>query len=109
MSVQFSVRHAVRGGRKDRRCANHELEAAVGRGRSKSGVVTIRGLGVWIRKTGFRCSQVELSTQLYQLYQHRNSDCVTVRSGTINIRWFGYGVNDIGHLDDDDDGWRRLR
>ena len=36
-----------------------ELEAAVGRGRSKSGVVTISGLGVWTRKTNFRWPQVE--------------------------------------------------
>ena len=43
------------GGRKTSRCATHELEAAVGRGRSKSGVVTISGLGVWTRKTNFRC------------------------------------------------------
>ena len=41
-----------------------ELEAAVGRGKSKSGVVTISGLGVWTRKTNFRCPQVELSTPL---------------------------------------------
>ena len=36
------------------RCANLELEAAVGRGRSKSGFVTFRGLGVRTRKTNFR-------------------------------------------------------
>ena len=46
------------------RCATHELEAAVGRGRSKSGFITISGLGVWTRKTNFRWPQVELSTQL---------------------------------------------
>ena len=36
-----------------------ELEAAVGRGKSKSGVVTNSGLGVRTRKTNFRCPQVE--------------------------------------------------
>ena len=36
------------------RCATHELEAAVGRGRSKSGSIPISGLGVWTRKTNFR-------------------------------------------------------
>ena len=41
-----------------------ELEAAVGRGRSKSGVVTVIGLGVRTRKTNTRWPQVELSTQL---------------------------------------------
>ena len=44
----------------DLRSANVELEAAVGRGKSKSGSVTVRGLGVRTRKTNFRCPQVEL-------------------------------------------------
>ena len=51
--------------KKDLRRANHELEAAVGRGKSKSGSVKVRGLGVRTRKTNFRCPQVELSTPLY--------------------------------------------
>ena len=54
----------VQGGREDPGARLMELEAAVGRGRSKSGLVTISGLGVWTRKTNFRWPQVELSTQL---------------------------------------------
>ena len=36
-----------------------ELEAAVGSGKSKSGVVAISGLGVWTRKTNFRSPLLE--------------------------------------------------
>ena len=41
-----------------------ELEAAVGRGKSKYGDVRFTGWGVWTRKTNVRWPQVELSTQL---------------------------------------------
>ena len=44
----------VQGGREDPGARLMELEAAVGRGMSKSGVVTISGLGVWTRKANFR-------------------------------------------------------
>ena len=36
-----------------------ELEAAVARGKSKYGDVTVTGQGVRTRKTNFRCPQVE--------------------------------------------------
>ena len=58
------VQSRVQGGREDPGARLMELEAAVGRGRSKSALVTISGLGVWTRKTNFRWPQVELSTQL---------------------------------------------
>ena len=41
----------------DLRSANLELEAAVARGKSRYGSVTVRGLGVRTRKTNFRCPQ----------------------------------------------------
>ena len=44
--------------------ANLELEAAVARGKSKYGDVTVTGQGVRTRKTNCRCPQVELSTPL---------------------------------------------
>ena len=38
---------------------DHEVEAAVGRGKSKYGVVTVRGIERTLRKTNFRWPQVE--------------------------------------------------
>ena len=46
-----------------------ELEAAVARGKSKYGDVTVTGQGVRTRKTNFRCPQVELSTLYRFLYR----------------------------------------
>ena len=44
----------MRGASVDLKCANVELEAAVGRGKSKYGFIAVRRLGVRIRKTNFR-------------------------------------------------------
>ena len=43
----------------DLRSANLELEAAVARGKSRYGSITVRGLGVRTRETNFRWPQVE--------------------------------------------------
>ena len=57
-------RSRVQGGREDPGARLMELEVAVGRGRSKSALLRLSGLGVWTRKTNTRWPQVELSTQL---------------------------------------------
>ena len=49
----------MRGASVDLKCANVELEAAVGRGKSKYGDVTISELGVRTRKTNFRSPLLE--------------------------------------------------
>ena len=41
-----------------------ELEAAVGRGKSRYGDIRFRGWGVRTRKTNFRCPQVELQSPI---------------------------------------------
>ena len=52
--VEEKCQNTAHGGCcKDLRCTNHELEAAVGRGKSKYGLVTLRGLGVRTRKLSF--------------------------------------------------------
>ena len=50
------------GGVKTSRSANVELEAAVARGKSRSGSIAVRGLGVRTRKTNFSSPQVALSS-----------------------------------------------
>ena len=47
------------GGCKDLKCANHEPEAAVGRGKSKYGALTVRGTERTLRKTNFRYPLLE--------------------------------------------------
>ena len=55
----------IHGGCEDLRSANLELEAAVVRGKSKSGFVTFRGIERTFRKTNFPSPQVALSSPLF--------------------------------------------